>query len=158
MTVLSGATLAGSGTLAPTASQTTLVSLESGARIAPHVGTGSDTATLDVDVSASSASTGMNIAGGSVLAIAIGGEGASDCLRVTGNLTMEAGINELQIVKQPGMDAGVYTIVQVVDGIMDYSVTDWTFPADSNWAYRIDTTDTEVLLSINAAGTVVIVR
>ena len=158
VTVLSGATLAGSGTLAPTASQTTLVSLESGARIAPHVGTGSDTATLDVDVSASSASTAMNIAGGSVFAIAIGGEGASDCLRVTGNLTMEAGINELQIVKQPGMDAGVYTIVQVVDGIMDYSVTDWTFPADSNWAYRIDTTDTEVLLSINAAGTVVIVR
>ena len=92
ITVNDGGALAGSGFIVTGRQHdANQIVIKSGSKIAPHIGTGQDTATLSVDVSIRSMNAdAMKIEAGAIFAPAIGAGGA-DILRVKGNLTMESG-------------------------------------------------------------------
>lgn len=159
VTVQAGATLAGSGAILSTyLNNGVAVELQEGARLAPHVGTGLDTATLSVTASPNLSAAAVRIAGGCVFEFAVGAGGACDRLNVVGNLTLDEGVNEVRVVKRAGMAAGRYTILDVQGGTLTDNVTAWTVVPDNGWTYSVGTTATTVYLDVRATGTALIIR
>ena len=153
LTISSNATLGGSGYLAPTGASGTLIALQAGAHLSPHAGTGANTATLHATVSSSSSASAMSIAGGTIFDFNIAPGGACDELIVTGNLTMGAGTNTLNVNLLPGAQSGVYTLINVPSGTLTYNVNRWIIPASSRWTYSVTNTATTVILTAMDRGT-----
>ena len=151
LTVLTNATFSGSGYIVPTGASGAQVTLNAGAHLSPHVGTGASNATLHVNVSSSSAANALNIAGGTIFDYNFGAVGASDTLSVTGKVTLAAGTNVLNIGQLAGFGAGSYPLI-TSSTTVTYNVTGWALPSSTHWVYSITNTTTAVTLNVVPAA------
>ena len=146
LTVISNATLAGSGTIAPTPNTGVLVALQAGSHLSPHVGTGSSNATLNVTVG-NVTSNSLDIAAGTVFDYNFGAPGVGDLLSVTGRVNLGVGTNTLNIGQLSGFGAGTYPLITSTTTVT-YRTTGWIFPASTHFIYSVTNTPTSVSLNV----------
>lgn len=160
LTIISNATLAGSGLIVPGGQTGIQVALTNGAHLSPHVGTGASTATLHVNLGTNATANALNLSGGTILDFNFGAPGTCDTLSVAGKATLGAGTNVLNIGQLAGFGAGTYTLINLTSGTLTYSVNNWTLPVSTHWKYAVNHTATAVTLSVidSARATAVFVR
>ena len=147
LSVISNATLAGSGTIAPTPNTGVLVALQAGSHLSPHVGTGSSNATLNVTVG-NVTSNSLDIAAGTVFDYNFGAPGVGDLLSVTGRVNLGVGTNTLNIGQLSGFGAGTYPLITSTTTVT-YRTTGWIFPASTHFIYSVTNTPTSVSLKVD---------
>jgi autotransporter-associated beta strand repeat len=159
ITVNDGGALAGNGFIVTDdVNKPNQITIKSGGKIAPHIGTEQDAATLSANVARRSNLDAMLVESGAIFAPAIGASGA-DLLRVKGNLTMREGAYTLQPAPKNGMRPGRYTILEVEDGVFTRSDANvWNIESDPNWQYKVIETESGIDINVVPAATLMIVR
>ncbi|MEI6168305.1 MAG: hypothetical protein WCS52_14075 [bacterium] len=149
LTVLSNATLAGSGYIAPTPNTGVLVALQAGSHISPHVGTGVSNATLNITVG-NVTSNSLDIAAGAVFDYNFAAPGVGDTLNVTGKVNLAVGTNTLNIGQLSGFGVGTYPLITSTTTVT-YRTTGWILPTSTHWVYSVTNSPTSVSLKVAAA-------
>ncbi len=116
VTIASGATLSGTGTLSTNAQATNPVTLANGANLAP--GTAAAMGTLHIGAAGSPTNLVLN--SGTNLAFRCGSPGTSDQVAVTGNLTLSG---TLTVTNSGGITAGTYTLFTYTGTVTNNTVT-----------------------------------
>ena len=149
LTVLSNATLAGSGYIAPIPNTGVLVALQPGSHLSPHVGTGVSNATLNITVG-NVTSNSLDIAAGTVFDYNFGAPPVGDMLNVTGKVNLAVGTNTLNIGQLSGFGVGTYPLITSTTTVT-YRTTGWILPTSTHWVYSVTNTPTSVSLKVAAA-------
>lgn len=149
LTIISNATLAGSGFIAPIPNTGALVALQAGSHISPHVGTGVSNATLNITVG-NVTSNSLDIAAGTVFDYNFAAPGVGDTLNVTGKVNLGIGTNTLNIGQMSGFGVGTYPLITSTTTVT-YRTTGWILPASTHWVYSVTNTPTSVSLKVAAA-------
>ncbi len=151
LTVVAAGTLAGNGVISTGGNPVSI----SGA-VAPHLGSGANTATLNL---ATSAATGVTFSNGTNLNFAFGNAGTSDLLNITGTLTLSlSGIHQgavsfNQVAGSTYAAGSSYTLVTASSGINGFVPADWdvTGALPTGLAGAVSLSGNSLLLTLAAA-------
>ena len=146
VSIASGATLGGNGFIVPLGVGGPLVTINSGAHLAPHAGTGSSASTLNINVGSSSSAAALSIANGVYFDYNfISGSSVCDRIAATGNVTLGSGIAGTESLTTPisqfsSISSSTrYTLISDTGGTLVDNIPDanWSLPGNSSLTFSI---------------------